>query len=414
MKRFWPLLLLLSLLTACSGGGPQALNVTLVDGLGEPLQPLAGAWRLGPPPSTAGLPWNALPLSQTSWNLPIPPGTRFQVAFRCPSSGSAQSYVSLDLSRAELSSSLVVRCPSTYASPTVTVGGSLSQALQSGTAASARGQVSLSGAAFSSLPLPQGIGHEVGVFGVDSGGTPYFGRTGPISVGPGTTLVGPISLAVTPTLTVTAPPGFLSEAGLILTTSVQLPLAAWPGGTQGVGRPSLSAKDFFQFWTYHGFSYAFWRMNAMDPAVAAGATLNLGVPPLSLSGNQTHTTTVLPTFSSLSAGGFSPGLSFLGYALSLEEPGVRNWRHYLSPGALGSSSTYYVDLENAPGFSGVVPAPGQGVQLYASAFAGSQALSALLAAKPIPSETVTNHTLFLDRIWPVHLEAAFMQSSFTW
>jgi hypothetical protein len=50
----------------------------------------------------------------------------------------------------------------------------------------------------------------------------------------------------------------------------------------------------------------------------------------------------------------------------------------------------------------------------ATAFAGDQPLSALLAARPIPQETLAGHTFFLDRQWPVHLEAALLQSSFTW
>jgi len=40
--------------------------------------------------------------------------------------------------------------------------------------------------------------------------------------------------------------------------------------------------------------------------------------------------------------------------------------------------------------------------------------SALLAARPIPQETFAGHTLFLDRQWPVHLEAALLQGTFTW
>ena len=49
-----------------------------------------------------------------------------------------------------------------------------------------------------------------------------------------------------------------------------------------------------------------------------------------------------------------------------------------------------------------------------TAFAGDQPLSALLAARPIPQETFAAHSPFLDRMWPVHLEAALLQSPFTW
>ena len=70
LKLFAPLFLALA---ACNPPGPQTLNVTLVDGIGEPLQPLAAAWRIGPPPSTSGLPWIALPTGQSSWSLPSLP-----------------------------------------------------------------------------------------------------------------------------------------------------------------------------------------------------------------------------------------------------------------------------------------------------------------------------------------------------
>jgi hypothetical protein len=411
MKRLWPFLPLLALLAACGGGGIQTLNVTLVDGIGEPLQPLAAAWRIGPPPSTSGLPWNALPTGQSSWSLPLPANSRFQVAFRCPDVSGVQFYVSLDLRRSELGSNLMVRCPVAYASPTAAVNGNVSTSLGSGTAFSARGTVSFSGGGFAGLTAPTGPGREVAVFG-NSGGTPHFGRTGPVSIPP-TTVSVPVS--PTNTLSLTTPPGFSSYAGLVLSTFVPVDLATWTGGPKIVARPgSLFGGDLFQFWTCHGWSCAILRKDANDPAVAPGASLSLSVPPLSLSGSQSHTPSALPNFSNISSGGFSPGLSFLGYALFLGDPGVRYWRHFLSAGALGGATSYYVDVEQAPGFAGVVPSSGSSVQLRATAFAGDQPLSALLAARPIPQETFAAHSLFLDRMWPVHLEAALLQSTFTW
>ncbi|SDE75485.1 hypothetical protein SAMN04488243_10924 [Thermus arciformis] len=411
--RPWPFLPLLALLAACGGSGIQTLNVTLVDGIGEPLQPLAAAWRMGPPPSSSGMPWNALPTGQSSWSLPIPAGARFQVAFRCPSVGGADFYVSLDLMRSELGSNLMVRCPVAHASPTTTVSGSVSQALTPGTAFSAWGTAGFAGGSFAGLTAPTGPGREVAVFG-DSGGTPYFGRTGPVSIPP-TAVSVPVS--PTNTLSLTTPAGFSSYAGLVLSTFVPVDLVNWTGtgSPQPVARPSsLFGGDLFQFWTCNGSSCAILRKDASDPSVAPSASLNLSVPPLSLSGTQSHTASALPTFSNIASGGFSPGLSFLGYALFLGEPGVRYWRHFLSAGALGSATGYYVDVEQAPGFAGVVPTPGSSVQLRATAFAGDQPLSALLAARPIPTETFAAHSLFLDRMWPVHLEAALLQSTFTW
>lgn len=412
MRPFW--LGGMALLLAACGGGLPSLNVTLVDGVGEPLLPLAAAWRVGPPPSTSGMPWNALPTSQFSWSLSLPPGARFQLAFRCPNAGSTQFYLSLDLNRSELGNHLLVRCPSVYASPTVTVGGSVSPSLQNGTAVSSRGQAVMSGTTFSGLLLAQGAGREVAVLGVDSGGTPHFGRTGPLTVGPGTTTVGPLGLAPTSMLTTTTPAGFFSDASLLLGTFVQVPLASWAGGAQAVPRPGLGNGDLFQFWTCHGTSCALWRLDQGDPAVAPGAFLTLNIPPLTFSANQTHTSTSLPSFANLSFSGFSPGLTPMGYAFFLGEPSIRYWRHYLSPGALGNATTYYLDVENAPGFNGVVPTPGSSVQLRTTAFAGDQPLGALLAARPLPQETFTGHTLFLDRSWRVRFEVALLQTNFTW
>ncbi|RIH81552.1 hypothetical protein Mlute_02767 [Meiothermus luteus] len=413
MKRS-RLLAPLVLLTACGGGGPQPLNVTLVDGIGEPLQPLAAAWRVGPPPSSGSLPWNALPVAQSSWSLPLLPSARFQIAFRCPDVGGTQFYVSLDLMRNELGNNLLVRCPSAYANATANVSGAFTPALTTGIAFSARGQVSATSTSFSGLSVPLGPGKEVAVLGQDSTGTPYFGRLTSLNI-TGPTTVGPLSLTPTSTLSVTTPPGFFSYAGLVLASYVPLDLASWTGGTQSVPRPSpVVAGDLFQFWTCHGFSCALQRKDANDPAVAPSASLSLSVPPLSLSGNESHTSSTLPTFSNLTSGGFSPGLGFLGYALFLGEPGIRYWRHFVSPGALGSSSSYHVDVETAPGMAGVVPSPGSTVQLRATAFAGDQPLSALLAARPIPGETFPGHTLFLDRMWPVQLETALLQTTLTW
>jgi len=412
MKRPWPLLALL--LAACSGNPLQPLNVVLVDGIGEPLQPLAAAWRLGPPPSTSGLPWNALPTSQSSWSLSLLPNSRFQVAFRCPDVGGVQFYVSLDLKRSELGQNLMVRCPVSYASPMVSVSGSVSPVLSSGTAFSARGQAPLTAGGFTSLNVPVGPGREVAVFGEVSG-TPHFGRTMPTTITPTTSSVGSIPVTPTGTLTVTTPTGFFSYGGLVLSSFVPVDLASWTGGAQAVARPvALFGGDLFQFWTCHGNSCAILRKDALDPAVAPSSSLSLGVPPLSISGSQSHTPTSLPTFSNIGSGGFSAGLNFLGYALFLGEPGVRYWRHFVSPGALGGATVYHVDVENAPGMAGVVPALGSTVQLRATAFAGDQPLSALLAARPIPQETFAGHTLFLDRQWPVHLEAALLQGTFTW
>ncbi|WP_027883389.1 hypothetical protein [Meiothermus rufus] len=415
MKRAWLFSPFLLLLAACGGSGIQPLNVILVDGIGEPLQPLAAAWRVGPPPSTSGLPWNALPTGQSSWGLPLLANSRFQVAFRCPSSGGTDFYVSLDLVRSEVGSNLMVRCPVAYASPTAAVSGTVSPSLGSGTAFSARGALSFSGGSFAGLTAPSGPGREVAVFG-DSGGTPHFGRTGPVSIPPTAVTV---SLSPTNTLSLTTPPAFFSYAGLVLSTFVPVDLVPpnWTGtgSPQPVARPSsLFGGDLFQFWTCHGFSCVILRKDAADPAVAPGASVSLAVPPLSLSGSQTHTPSTLPTFSNIASGGFSSNLNFLGYAFFLGEPGVRYWRHFLSAGALGSATSYYVDVEQAPGFAGVVPSPGSSVQLRATAFAGDQPLSALLAARPIPQETFPGHTLFLDRMWPVHLEAALLQGSFTW
>ncbi len=129
---------------------------------------------------------------------------------------------------------------------------------------------------------------------------------------------------------------------------------------------------------------------------------------------ETHTPTALPTFAFTGLGnvGFSAGLNPLGYALLLAEPGVRYWRHFVGAGA--ASSPYTLNLEQAPGFSGVVPNAGANVDLCASAFAGDQSLGSLLASRPLPLESCACYTLFLDRHHPGRLEAAKDFLSFTW
>ncbi len=411
LKLFAPLFLVLA---ACSGG-PQTLNVSLVDGLGEPLQPLAAAWRIGP---SSGNPWVALPAGQSNWSLPIPSGARFQVAFRCPDVGTTQFYVSLDLRRSELGSNLVVRCPSAYASPTALVDGGVNPSLSSGSAFSARGTVavanSIFGTSYSSLVAPTGTGREVAVFGVSSGNH-YFGRTGLVNIPPGggTFHVFPI---VAGTLNVVTP-HITSYAGLVLRSSVPVDLANLLGpGSHSVARPTnLGPGDLFQFWTCHSSCCGIHRRDAMDPAVASGSNFPLPVVPnLFLTVNETHNPTSLPTFTFSTTGSSSASLSALGYALFLAEPGVRYWRHFVSPGALGSAANYYVDVESASGFSGILPNSGASVQLNATIFFGDKPLSTLFAARPIPEETHAAYTLFLDRMLPVRLEAFFYQTSFTW
>ena len=417
--------MMLLVLAGCGGNPLVPLTVDLIDGVGQPLQPMAAAWHAGPPPSTPGSPWIALPTGQSSWNLPLLANTRFQVAFLCPGTGGSQFYVSLDLIRNELGSQLKVRCPRVYASPFAPVSGSVTGAsLTAGWAAAEGSSQPLTGTSYGPLNVPQGL-REVGVYGTDSSGIPYFGRSGPINIPAGGITVNVPVSAVTGALTVTT--NFHSYASLILGSVVQLPVVNWfpsnPPSPQTVPRPTLSGGDYLQFWTEHVTSWAIWRYDPSDPAVAPGASLNLGVPPLSLSGNQTHGPNTLPTFSNIAASGFSPGLNFLGYAILLAEPGVRYWRHFLSPGALGSASTYYLDLQGAPGFAGVVPSPGSTVELRATAFAGSQPpavgapstlLGNLLSAKPLPTETIPGYSLFLDRAWPVHIELAPLVTSFTW
>lgn len=418
----------LLVLTGCGGNPLVPLTVDLIDGVGQPLQPIAAAWRPGPPPSTSNAPWIALPVNQASWNLPLLNSTRFQVAFLCPGTGGSQFYVSLDLVRNELGSHLRVRCPRVYASPFAPVNGSITGAsLTAGWVAAEGTSQPLTGTSYGPLNVPQGV-REIGVYGTDTSGVSYFGRSGPVSITSGGNAVNVSVSPVASSLTVTATLGFNSDASLILNSFVQLPIVSWfagnPGSSvQSVPRPVLSGGDYLQFWTEHVSSWAIWRYDPSDPAVAPGASLNLSVPALSLSGNQSHNPNSLPTFSNIAFSGFSPGLSFLGYAILLAEPGVRYWRHFVSPGALGTAATYYIDVENAPGCAGVVPTPGSTVQLRVTAFAGSQPPAAgtpsallgnLLSAKPLPNETVMGHTLFLDRAWPVHLEVAPWATTFTW
>lgn len=394
------------LLAGCGGGGVSGLTVSLVDGMGEPLQPQAAAWRV------ASFAWNALPTGQSNWTLPLPAGSsvRFTVAFRCPAGpGGGNDYVSLEAARNEVGNHVVLRCPYSWANSLASVSGSTN--LTGGNAYSARGANSINSTGAYTLQVPTGSGREVAVFD----GT-NFGRSGPFIV-PGNP--GPITASPSGSLSVTTPPGFFSGVGLALSSFVQLPLQTWNGGSAGVPRPgSLAQNDLFIFWTNHGYSHGIWRYDAQDPAVAPGASLNLSVPPLNLSVSQTHSPTALPTFTGtgLSAVGFSSGLTHLGYALVMSRPAgpPLNWYHFLSPGGLAGGSSYYLDLQTAPGFTGVVPGTGDTIGLCVGAFAGDQPLATLLATKPLPHPVTGCRTLFLDRQLPVHLEEAAFNTTFTW
>ncbi|MEJ5337238.1 MAG: ArsR family transcriptional regulator [Thermus sp.] len=401
------LLLALGLLSACSGPGATSLTVKLVDGLGEPLQPQAAAWRVG------NGPWSPLPTGQSSWVLPLPAGsgTTFAVGFQCPSTGPL-SYVSLEAKRNEVGNTLLLRCPLDWNSPTGAVSGSTNPAVN-GAVFSARGQTALNGGAFSGLTAPVGAGREVAALG-SLGGTTYFGRSGPV------TLPSSPNLTLSPTLTLTAatPTGFLSRAKVYLDTGVRVDLAFWGGGSQTVPRPApsaLAASELLEIYAEDAPGLAILRLANPNPLAAPGSTVSLPVPPLSLSVGESHTPTALPTFTfftGLGSVGFSAGLNPLGYALFLAEPGVRYWRHFVGAGA--ASSPYTFNLEQAPGFSGVVPIAGNSVQLCASAFASDQSLASFLASRPLPLESCTCYTLFLDRHHPGRLEVAKFGFPSTW
>lgn len=403
------LLLALGLLSACSGPSAPFLTVKLVDGLGEPLQPQAAAWRVG---SGAWLP---LTTGQSSWVLPLPAtsSATFAVGFQCPSTNPL-SYVSLEAKRNEVGNILLLRCPLDWNSPTAAVSGSTNPPVN-GTAYSARGQAPLNAlnGSFSGLNAPQGPGREVAALG-SSGSTFYFGRSGLIAIPSNPAL----NLSPTLTLTATTPTAFPSQARVHLDTGVTVDLASWSGGSQTVPRPNpsaLAAAELLEVHTQDTMGLGILRLTNPDPLVAPGSTVNLSVPPFSLTVGQTHSANALPTFTatSLASVGFSPGLNPLGYALLLAEPGERYWRHFVSPGA-ATGPTYTFNLEQAPGFAGVVPNQGANVQLCASAFASDQSLASLLASRPLPQETSACYTLFLDRHHHGRFEVARASLSFTW
>lgn len=403
------LLLALGLLSACGGPSAPFLTVKLVDGLGEPLQPQAAAWRVGPGA------WLPLATGQSSWILPLPAtsSATFAVGFQCPSTNPL-SYVSLEAKRNEVGNTLLLRCPLDWNSPTAAVSGNTSPAMN-GTAYSARGQAPLNGGSFSGLNAPQGSGREVAALG-NVGGTFYFGRSGLITIPPNPNPI--LNLSPTSTLTATTPTAFPSRARVHLDTGVTVDLASWNGGSQTVPRPNpsaLAAAELLEVHAEHGVSLSILRLANQASQVAPGSTVNLSVPPFNFTVGQTHAANALPTFTAtpLASVGFSSGLSPLGYALLLAQPGVRYWRHFVSPGA-ATGPSYTFNLEQAPGFSGVVPSPGDNLQLCASAFASDQGLASLLASRPLPQETSACHTLFIDRHHPGRLEVARAFLSFTW
>ncbi len=103
------------LLAACGGPSGTQVQVSLVDGLDNPIQATAAAYRVGSGPFQA-----LSPPGLGQYRFTVPSGeNRYTVVFRCPFFGTLASQVqavSYELTLAE-ATSFKARCPLAYAGP---------------------------------------------------------------------------------------------------------------------------------------------------------------------------------------------------------------------------------------------------------------------------------------------------------
>jgi len=413
VQRLWQALALGSaLLAACNGGGPSGtqVQVQLVNGLSEPINATAAAYRVGNGPFQ---PLN--PSGLGIYTFTVPAGQdRYTVVFRCPTFGTLSSQqvqaVSYELTLQE-ATSFKVRCYGGYAGPEANLNqpddNTSSRDFSGGyaTAYSATTMASLSDEGTdgsindidNAFRVPVGQNREVAIFG-EVGGTYYFGR-GFFNITPTTTGIPPINVSpVSATFTTSSP----AQANL-LGREVNIFL----GTGSSFPKPSSLSSDLYQVLTFSGSSAALKRI----PAPNLPSTVNISAPSL------TFTPTVptpapgdLPTFQALSASGFSGGIDLRGYLLVLSWPTGSSWQHFVSQGALGGTNYALPDPTSIAGLSALKPASGDPVNWQAVALGVDQPLGHLLAADPIPQGFGFD---LVDRGTALELEAESAGGSYT-
>ncbi|GLV48357.1 hypothetical protein TJA_15130 [Thermus sp. LT1-2-5] len=411
--RFWKALALggTLVLAACNGGGPSGtqVQVALVNGLNEPINATAAAYRVGN--------GSFQPLSQSgpgTYTFTVPAGQdRYTVVFRCPYFGTLSGTVlalSYELTLAE-ATAFKARCPSAYAGPEANLNqtddNTSSQDFNGGSAAA---YSATSGAPFldeggdnvvndidNSFRVPVGPNREVAIFGEVSG-TYYFGR-GFFTITPTTTSIPQISVSPVSATFGTANPAQANLLGKEVNVSL--------GSGNTFPKPSADPNDLYQVLTFSGNSAALRRI----PASSLPATVNLSAPSLTFSPSVSPPVPGdLPTFQGLSASGFSAGISLRGYLLELTWPTSSRWQHFVSQGALSGSTYALPDPTGVAGLSALKPTSGDLVGWQALALGTDKPLNQLLAADPIPQGFGFD---LIDRRLALELEAASDANSYT-
>jgi hypothetical protein len=403
------------LLAACGGGGPSGtqVQVSLVDGLDNPIHATAAAYRVGSGPFQA-----LSPTGPGQYRFTVPSGeNRYTVVFRCPSFGILASYVqavSYELTLAE-ATSFKARCPLAYAGPEANLNQTDDNTSGQDFAGGA-GQAysaTLPGAPLldeggdgqvNDLPdffrVPVGQNREVAIFG-QIGSTYYFGRA-LVNVTSTTTGIPPIAVSPVGGSFATTDP---AQANL-LGKEVRIFL----GFSTTFPRPSSDPGDLYELVSFSGGG-AQARLRRV-PGNALASPVDTAPPSLSFSPSvPTPGAGSLPTFQGLTASGFAPTRPLKGYLLTLNWFGAF-WQHLVGQGVLGAATSYALpDPTGVAGLEALKPTSGDFVFWQAVALGLDQALSQVLGARPIPQGIGPFDAL--NRHLPLDLDAAAASGSYT-
>jgi len=401
------------LLAACGGGGPSGtqVQVSLVDGLDNPIYATAAAYRVGNGPFQA-----LSPTGPGQYRFTVPSGqNRYTVVFRCPYFGTLASYVqavSYELTLAE-ATSFKVRCPQAYAGPEANLNemddNTSSQDFAGGTGRAYSATIFVAplldeggDGRVNDLPnffrVPVGQNREVAIFG-EIGSTYYFGRA-LVNVTPTTTGIPPILVSPVGASFATTDP---AEAYL-LGKEVRIFL----GSGTTFPRPSSDPGDLYELRSSSGGQARLRRV----PGNALASPVDTALPSLSFSPTvPTPGAGSLPTFQGLAASGFATTRPLRGYLLTLNWTGA-SWQHLVGQGVLGAATSYALpDPTGVVGLEALKPTSGDSVSWQAAALGLDRPLSQVLGARPIPQGIGPFDAL--NRHLPLDLEAATVFGSYT-
>uniref|UniRef100_A0A831U2P2 Lipoprotein n=1 Tax=Thermus islandicus TaxID=540988 RepID=A0A831U2P2_9DEIN len=408
------------LLAACGGGGPSGtqVQVNLVDGLDNPIQATAAAYRVGTGPFQA-----LSPTGPGQYRFTVPSGEKkYTVVFRCPFFGILSSRVlavSYELTLAE-ATSFKVRCPLAYAGPEANLNetndNTSSQDFtgRQGQAYSATSSVFLvdegqNDDKVNDLPnffqVPVGQNREVAIYG-QIGNTYYFGRA-LVDVTYTTTEIGQITVSQVGDNFTTS---HQAQAHL-LGKEVRIPL----GSGNIFPKPSSDSGDLYELvsFSFNGDQARLRRV----PGNALASPVDTALPSLSFNPSVSLNAGSLPTFQGLTDPQFPNERPLRGYLLTLSwlsDWMGAFWQHLVGQGVLQTLQTDNYALPDPTGVTGLEalkPTSGDSVIWQAVALGLNRDLSQVLGARPIPQGTGPLDAL--DRHLPLDLEAAVAFGSYT-